>query len=91
MLVPGKEVRSIDPSGNNKKDDEFISLDPQLRRTSHKSIPHHHFDIEGKAFIIAPQEEDEPRSIPEAFSFPTKDRWMKAMKEEIKAVRLNHV
>ena len=54
MLVPEEEIRSIDPSGSNKNDDKFISLDPQLQKMSHKSISRRHFDIEGVAFIVAP-------------------------------------
>ena len=74
ILVPEEEIRSTDPSGSNKKDDEFVLLYPPLRRTSHKSIPHHHFDIEGEDFIVASWKEDERRSVLEALSCPTKDQ-----------------
>ena len=62
-----------------------------MQRTSCESILYHHFDIEGEAFIVTPQEDDEPKSIIEALSCPVKEEWEKIMKEELEFMRTNQV
>jgi len=44
-----------------------------LRRNQHGNIPRYHFEIEGEAFICAPQEADEPKNYQEAMKFPTSE------------------
>ena len=41
--------------------------------------------------IVTPQDDEEPNSVQEAFSVPTKDKWIEAMKEEMGSMRTNHV
>ena len=42
-------------------------------------------------FIIAPQDEDEPRNINEALNCPNKEKWIYAMKEEMESMKSNQV
>ena len=50
-----------------------------------------HFEIEGEAFMIASQDDDVLWTVQEAFSPSVSDEWMKAMNDEIKFMRTNHV
>ena len=45
-------------------------------------IPRHRFEIEGEAFIVTPQDEEETRNIKEALNCPAKENWKNAWKKK---------
>ncbi|PKI55030.1 hypothetical protein CRG98_024576 [Punica granatum] len=47
--------------------------------------------VEGDAFMVSPQDDGEPRSIQEAFSFPARKERTNAMNEEMEFMRTNRV
>jgi len=76
---PSSIGSEIDPHGNDMRFDES-----QLRRSNRRSIPLRRFNIEvGELFTTLLQEEHEPRNVKEALSTPSKDKWIKAMEDEI--------
>ena len=89
--------RLLDPSGSlgdpvegPMQRQESIPGIP-LRRSNRESVPNRHFLVEGAAFIVTPQDDEEPNSIQEALSSSAKDEWRKAMEEEINSMRTNQV
>ena len=44
-----------------------------------------------QALLVDLQEDDEPRNVFEALSYPAKGEWIKAMEEEMTSMRSNHV
>ena len=74
------------PSGSIMGND-VQSVQSPIRRTSRQSIPRRRFDIEGETFMVAPQDEDEPRNINEALNCPSKEKWIHAMEEEIESMK----
>ena len=54
-------------------------------------IPHRQFEIEWEAFIVTPQDEEEPKNIKEALNCLTKEKWKKAMEEDMESMKTNHV
>ena len=54
-------------------------------------IPRHQFEIKGEAFIVTPQDEEEPRNIKEALDCHAKENWKNAMEEEMESMKINQV
>ena len=75
------------PSGSNLSIDKSI-CQSQPRRTSCPQIPHRRFEIEGEASIVTPDDE-EPRNINETLTCPSKEKWLKAMDEEMESMKSN--
>jgi hypothetical protein len=63
----------------------------QPRRSIREPIPRRQFDIEGEAFIIAPQHDEEPKTFSHALSGSKASEWIKAMKEEMESMKINQV
>ena len=81
-----------DSNGTNIESEESVPpLESQLRRSNRIGIPRRRFDIEGETFMILPQDDEEPRNIREALQCPAKEKWMKAMEEEMESMRSNQV
>ncbi|KAK9108126.1 hypothetical protein Syun_024137 [Stephania yunnanensis] len=79
------------PSGSKTKDVESVSTESQIRRSNRGNIPKRHFPIENEVYMIAPQDEDEPKNIQEALTCPAKEKWKIAMEEEMESMRSNNV
>ena len=62
------------------------SQDPQQQKSKCGTIPHHHYEIKGEAFMVAPQDDDEPRTIEEALSSFISKEWTAAMHDEIESM-----
>ena len=58
---------SPNPSRNKDGGGDFLSLDPQPRRSTRGHVLHRHFDIYGEALMTILQDNDEPNTIKEAF------------------------
>lgn len=54
-----------------RRDAEIVSQESYVKRSSRGHMPQHHLHIEGKDFMITPQDE-EPRDVEETFSFDKK-------------------
>ena len=65
--------------------------DSRLRRSIRYKTPHKHFQIENEAYIVTPQDDDEPETIKEALECPTKEKWKVALEEEIESMKVNQV
>jgi hypothetical protein len=63
----------------------------QPRRSIREPIPRRRFEIEGKAFMIAPQDDEEPKTFSHALSGPKASEWIKAMEEEMESMKINQV
>jgi hypothetical protein len=80
------------PSGRKLADDaEPSSAQSQIRHSNRVRVPKRHFPIENESYMIIMQDEEEPNNIREALTCPAKERWMKAMEEEIESMRSNNV
>jgi hypothetical protein len=55
----------------------------QPRRSIREPIPRRQFKIKGEAFMIAPQDDEEPKTFSHALSGPKASEWIKAMEEEM--------
>lgn len=62
-----------------------------LHKNTHKSIPHHHFGIEEKTFMIASYDYAMPKLVEEALSCPAKEEWKKAMVKEMESMKVNYI
>jgi len=63
----------------------------QPRRSIREPIPRRRFEIEGEAFMIAPQDDEEPKTFNHALSGPKASEWIKAMEEEMESMKINQV
>jgi hypothetical protein len=80
------------PSGSKSVDDaEPTSIQSQIRHNNCSRVPKYYFLIKNESYMIVIQDEKEPRNIREAFTCHTKEKWMKAMKEEIESMRSNNI
>ncbi|KAG8385926.1 hypothetical protein BUALT_Bualt03G0096000 [Buddleja alternifolia] len=64
---PSQTSGSDDVSNKTTRIEENLE-EPQLRKSSRGRIPRRHFDIEGEAFMIAPEDGEEPRTVHEAIN-----------------------
>jgi len=55
-------------------------------RSIREPIPRRWFEIEGEAFTIAPQDNEEPKTFSNALSGPKPREWIKAMKEKMESM-----
>ena len=66
--------QSLEDNGSSLPSSSYIPIgkDPQaeLRRSKRESIPNRQFEIEGEAFMIAPQDEAESKTLKKALSSP---------------------
>jgi len=63
----------------------------QPRRSIREPIPRRRFEIEGEAFMIAPQDDEEPKTFSHALSSPKASEWIKPMEEEMESMKINQV
>jgi hypothetical protein len=63
----------------------------QPRKSIREPIPRRRFEIEGETFMIAPQDDEEPKTFSHALSGPKASEWVKAMKEEMESMKINQV
>jgi hypothetical protein len=63
----------------------------QPRRSIRELIPRRRFETEGEAFMIAPQDDEEPKTFSHALSGPKAREWIKAMKEEMESMKINQI
>ena len=75
----------VDPTASSGSNNEIE--EPQIKQTNRRSVSRHRFEIEGEAFIVTLQDEEEPRNIKKALNCPTKEKWKKVMKEEIESMK----
>ena len=88
-LVEDKEEIPKNPRDNGSTPLQDDPQQPQPRRSNRGNIPRRHFEIKGEAFIIASQDDDEPKTVQEALSSSISDEWMKAMNDEMESMRTN--
>ncbi|OMO58188.1 Integrase, catalytic core [Corchorus capsularis] len=77
------------PSNSSMPVDEDSQA--QLRRSKRGGVPRRRFEVEGEAFMIAPQDEAEPKTFKEALSSPVVQEWTNAMNDEMESMKTNHV
>jgi len=63
----------------------------QPQRSIRELIPHHRFEIEGEAFMIALQDDEEPKTFSHALSSPKAREWIKAMEEGMESMKINQI
>ena len=86
----------FETSGSILNYDEHVRhvyQDSDLRRSQRKSnIPKRYLsDGISQALLVDLQEDDKPKNVSEAFSYPAKGEWIKAIEEEKASMRSNHV
>ena len=67
------------------------SQDPQQCKSKRVIILRHHFEIERKAFMCTPQDEDEPKSYKEVLSSLAFEKWKATMIKEMESMKKNQV
>ncbi|WCJ29450.1 Retrovirus-related Pol polyprotein from transposon TNT 1-94 [Euphorbia peplus] len=63
----------------------------ESRQTKRQRVKRRRFGIEGEALLITPSDEAEPKNVSDALSCPEKDKWKKAMEEEMDSMKVNQV
>ncbi|KAL0336693.1 UNVERIFIED_CONTAM: Retrovirus-related Pol polyprotein from transposon TNT 1-94, partial [Sesamum radiatum] len=71
--------------------EEHNSQNPQMRRSKHGGIPRSRYEIEGKSFMCASVDIDEPATYEEAVTSPNANECITAMKEEMSSMAKNNV
>ena len=84
MIPNPSESMELEPSGSIPNYDEYMRLvyqDSELRRSQRKSdIPkRYRYDGMSQALLVDLQEDDEPKNVSEALSYPDKGEWIKEM------------
>ena len=83
-----KDSRSdLAPSGSKPLDSD--TQGSKVRRSEWWTIPHHHFEIEGKSFICASLDLDKPASNGEALALLASHEWLVAMRDEMDSMAKN--
>ncbi|KAL3525360.1 hypothetical protein ACH5RR_013732 [Cinchona calisaya] len=63
-IVRQEEIpQRLEPSGSEMPSDSSILLEIQLHRSNRKRVSRGLFEIEGKAFMIAMLDENEPKTL----------------------------
>ena len=88
-LVEDKEEIPKNPRDNGSTPLQDDPQQPQPRRSNHGNVPRCCFEIEGEAFMITSQDDDEPRLVQEALLSFVSDEWMKAMNDKMKSMKTN--
>ena len=87
--TPRDSGSDLQPSGSTP-----LEVDPQQPypcRSNRENVLRRCFEIEGEAFMIASQNDDEPKTVQEALSSSVSDEWMKVMNDEMESMRTNQV
>ena len=63
----------------------------QLGRGKRSKIPKRRFSIESEAFIIAPEDDEEPKIVKAALECPAKEKWKVALEDEMESMKVNQV
>jgi len=86
---------TFDPSRNSGSDILSIPTlmeqdheQSQPRRSIRELIPRRRFEIEREAFMIALQDDEEPKTFSHALSGPKAREWIKAMEEEMESMKI---
>jgi hypothetical protein len=72
-------------------DAELSSGQSQIKHNNRARVPKRYFSIEDESYMIVIQDEEKPKNIWEALTCPAKEKWMKAMEEEIESMRSNNI
>ena len=86
-LIPSKNSGSDYVPDSTLMDQDHEQSQP--RQSTHERIPHHRFEIEGESLMIAPHDDEEPKTVNEALSGPKVKEWIKVMEEEIESMKTN--
>ena len=89
LETPRDSGSDSQPSGSTPL--EVDPQQPQPRRSTYGNVPHRRFEIGGEVFMIASQDDDEPRTMQKALSSSVSDEWMKIMNDKIESMRTNQV
>ena len=65
----------------NSGSDYMLDL-THIKQDHEQSQPRRRFGIEGKSFMIAPYDDEEPKTINEALSGPKIEEWIKVMERK---------
>ena len=76
------------PSGSKTIDKPIES---QIRHSNRGFVPKRYFPIDRETFMIAMQDDEEPKSVNEALTCSAKEKWLKVIEEEMKSMRSNNV
>jgi hypothetical protein len=87
--TPRDSGSDLQPSGSALLEED--SQQPQPHRSKHGSVSRRSFEIEGEAFMVSSQDDEEPRTVQKALSSSASDKWMKAMDDEMESMRTNQV
>ena len=95
----GKDLEeTLNPPGNSGSDILFIPAlmekdheQSQPRRSIREPIPRRRFEIEGETFMIAPQDDEEPKTFSHALSGPKAREWIKALEKKMESIKSNQV
>ena len=89
---------TLNPLWNSGSDILFISTlmkkdhkQSQPRRSICEPIPCCRFEIEEGVFMIAPQDDEEPKTFNHTLYGPKVKEWIKAIKKEMKSMKTNQV
>uniref|UniRef100_A0A2N9GE70 CCHC-type domain-containing protein n=1 Tax=Fagus sylvatica TaxID=28930 RepID=A0A2N9GE70_FAGSY len=89
LETPRDSGSDLQPNGSAPLEED--SQQPQPRRSKRGNVPCRRFEIEGEAFMVSSQDDEEPRTVQEALSSSVSDKWMKAMDDEMESMRTNQV
>lgn len=86
---------SLNPNLSILNPNEYVHEDQELRRSKRKrTLPSRYRkddENDSHAFLIDLLDDDEPKNVSEALSCPAKDKWIKAMEDELVSMESNKV
>ena len=76
---------SIDESNTNDNESSLLG------RGKRSKIPKKRFSVESEAFIVAPEDDEEPKTVKAALECPAKEKWKVALEDEMESMKVNQV
>ena len=82
-----EDVNAISIDESNTNDNESS----QLGRGKRSKIPKRRFSIESEAFIVAPEDDEEPKTVKVSLECLAKEKWKVALEDEMESMKVNQV
>ena len=86
------EPLSPNENGDHNPSQESDPVEIPVRKSQRGKTSRRRFSVEGAVLLLSPEDDEEdPKSVRDALSGPTKEIWQEALQEEMDSVRANKV
>ena len=102
LTAPSGRIEPFSPEENGKHNptqesepvtqEESEPVETPIRKSQRGKTPRRRFSVEGAVLILSPEDDEEdPKSVIDALSGPAKEKWQKALQEEMDSMRVYKV